>query len=95
MNHPFLEPFKDASEYEGVEDDQAPERNPVNRPEASEPAVQVRFQRVANRRVPYQDAEKDGDEPSDDRREPGGQAQGSQHVEQGDERDHGNKYRQP
>ena len=54
MNHPILEPLEISREHQRVEDNQAPERDPVDHPNAREPAVKIGLQRAAQRRVPYQ-----------------------------------------
>jgi hypothetical protein len=92
VDHPFLEPIKNAREDQSVEDDQTPERDPVNGPEASEAAVQVGFERISDWRVPHEDAQEDCDDSAEDRGKPCGETQGRKHVKQSRERNHGDQY---
>ena len=47
------------------------------------------------RRVPHEDADRDGDHAHEDRGEPGRHAQGRQHEQQGDQRNQGNEHAEP
>src|SRR5256886_3050943 len=95
MNHPLLEPVEPAREHQRIEDDQAPEGDPVDGPETGEAAVEVRLQRIHHGRMPYQNAKHNGDYAPEDRGKPGGEAKSSEHIEQGGERDHGDEYGEP
>jgi len=66
MNHPAFESFEMTRQHQGIENDEAPESDPVDDPKAGEAAVQVGFKCPRQRSVPDVNANRDGNRAHND-----------------------------
>ncbi len=95
VNQPALEVIEVAGRDQRVEDDQAPERDPVDGPHTLQSAVQIRVCDERGRCVPDDDRNSRCHDAGDQRREPGRHAQAGEQREQHDKGNEGDKDRQP
>jgi hypothetical protein len=81
-NQPAPEVLEHAADRQRVEQDQAPERNPVHVPDTGGRAVQIRASAVIERHLPHADRKRERHHGAEQRREPRRQPENRQQHEQ-------------